>query len=193
MCAAARIVEAVRERARNRLPSNVKGEYDSFHVRRGDFQYKKVKVDAEVLYEESKDQLQEGTTLYIATDERNKSFFDPLKKKYDVTFLDDYLHLIQGVNPNYYGMLDQLVAYKGRVFFGTWFSTLSGYINRMRGYYSVKHRLDGYEKGVLKSYYFTPKDKKLSMTKYMAVKKPLYMREFPVSWRDIDKSVGLLL
>lgn len=192
VCAAARIVKAVRERARNRSPSNVKGEYDSFHVRRGDFQYKKVKVGADVLYEQSKDQLQEGATLYIATDERDKEFFNLLKQKYDVTFLDDYMHLIQGVNPNYYGMLDQLVAYKGRVFFGTWFSTLSGYINRMRGYYSVKNHLDGYERGTLQSYYFVPSDKKLTMTKYMAVKKPLYMREFPVSWRDIDKSVNQL-
>jgi hypothetical protein len=191
VCAAARIVKAVRERARKHSPSNTNGEYDSFHVRRGDFQYKKVKVEADVLDKQSQNELQEGGfgSLYIATDERDKAFFDPLKSKYDVTFLDDYMHLIKGVNPNYYGMLDQLVAYKGRVFFGTWFSTLSGYINRMRGYYSVKHQLEGYEKGILPSYYFVPKDKKHQMTKYMAVKKPLYMREFPVSWRDIDKSV----
>ena len=89
-----------------------------------------MKIEAEQLYEESKDELEEGSLLYIATDERNKSFFDPLKKHYQLAFLDDYIHLIEGVNPNYYGMLDQLVAYKGKVFFGTWFSTLSGYINR---------------------------------------------------------------
>ena len=108
---------------------------------------------------------------------------------YDVMFLDDFMHLIEGVNPNYYGMLDQLVAYKGRVFFGTWFSTLSGYINRMRGYYSVKAQLEGYELGTLPSYYFVPKDKKFQMTKYMPVKLPIYMREFPTSWRDIDNSL----
>ena len=44
-------------------------------------------------------------------------------------------------------MLDQLVASKGRVFFGTWWSTLSGYVNRMRGYYISKHGLDGHEDG----------------------------------------------
>jgi len=189
VCAAARIVKAVRERARKHSPSNTKGEYDSFHVRRGDFQYKKVKVEVDVLISESKDELQEGGSLYIASDERRKEFFEPLKAKYDVTFLDDYMHLIEGVNPNYYGMLDQLVAYKGRVFFGTWFSTLSGYINRMRGYYAAKHKLEGYEKGILPSYYFVPKQKKMQMAKYMPIKKPIYMREFPTSWRDIDKSV----
>lgn len=102
------------------------------------------------------------------------------------------MHLIEGINPNYYGMLDQLVAFKGRVFFGTWFSTLSGYINRMRGYYSVKAKLEGFEKGQLDSYYFFPADKKNQMEKYFPVKKPIYMREFPVSWRGIDKGIDQL-
>ena len=53
-------------------------------------------------------------------------------------------------------MLDQLIASKGRVFFGTFFSTLSGYVNRMRGYYIAKHKLDGYEEGTQESYYFFP-------------------------------------
>jgi hypothetical protein len=123
-------------------------------------------------------------------------------------------------------MLDQLVAYKGEVFFGTWFSTLSGYVNRlvsfssfylnwifsqtfnlyyfvfltlsfalfsrMRGYYSAKHKQEGYEEGILNSYYFVPKEKKQQMRKYRAVKLPIYMREFPTSWRDIDKGIGEL-
>jgi len=161
VCAAARIVNGVRERARTHDDKNTGGEYDSFHVRRGDFQYKRVKVEADVLYDESKDQLKPGGTLYIATDERKKEFFNVLKDHYDVTFMDDYMHLIKGVNPNYYGMLDQLVAYKGRVFFGTWFSTLSGYVNRMRGYYSQKNKLQGYELGQLKSFYFVPEKKKI--------------------------------
>jgi hypothetical protein len=193
VCAAARIVNAVRERARKKSPENEKGEYDSFHVRRGDFQYKGTRVEATVLYQESKEHLKEGATLYIATDERDKTFFEPLKNHYDVTFLDDYMDLIEGVNTNYYGMLDQLVAYKGRVFYGTYRSTLSGYINRMRGYYSTKEKLPGYELGTLQSYYFVPKDKKYVMSKYSAVKLPLFMQEFPVSWRDIDKGTDTLV
>lgn len=187
VCAAARIVNAVRQRARKNSMENTNGEYDSFHVRRGDFQYKKTRVEASVLYEVSREHLKEGGTLYIATDERDKTFFDTLKEHYDVTFLDDYMDLIKGVNTNYYGMLDQLVAYKGRVFYGTYRSTLSGYINRMRGYYSTKEKLPGYELGTLRSYYFVPEDRKYAMTKYSAVKLPLFMQEFPVSWRDIDK------
>ena len=191
MCAAARIVAAVRERAAANSP-NQSTDYDSFHIRRGDFQYKNTRITADQIYEKSKDQLTEGTTLYIATDERDKSFFSPLQGHYNLTFLDDYMHLIEGVNPNYYGMLDQLVAYRGSKFFGTWFSTLSGFVNRMRGYASVKQKWPGHERGSLPSFYFFPDEKKFQMDQYMAVKLPIYMREFPVSWRDIDRGIGKL-
>jgi hypothetical protein len=62
----------------------------------------------------------------------------------------------------------------------------------MRGYYSAKHKQEGYEEGILNSYYFVPKEKKQQMRKYRAVKLPIYMREFPTSWRDIDKGIGEL-
>lgn len=105
VCAAARIVKAVRERAKRKSASNKNGEYDSMHVRRGDFQYKNVKVGIDKIYAESKEALKDHGTIYIATDEKKKDFFLPLKaQQYDVTFLDDYKDLIQGVNPSYYGM-----------------------------------------------------------------------------------------
>ena len=136
------------------------------------------------------------------------------------------LHILLSLFASFYGMLDQLVASKGRVFVGTWWSTLSGYVNRMRGYYISKHKLDGYLDGTMPSYYFFPvsttnlllrkthilditpfpisprclpvyilllfvpkDDKSTQMQKYQPVKKPIYMREFPTSWRDIDKGI----
>ena len=51
------------------------------------------------------------------------------------------------------GMLDQVIASQGRVFVGTWYSTFTGYINRLRGYYG---------KPKTTSYYFWPK-KRLEM------------------------------
>ncbi|KAL7547776.1 hypothetical protein ACHAWF_011053 [Thalassiosira exigua] len=184
MCAAARVVEAVRKRSKDK-----DGLFDSMHVRRGDFQYKKTRLEAEKLLKISKDKLEEGGLLFIATDERDKSFFQPFREHYDVVFLDDFKDLLEGINTNFYGMLDQLVASKGRVFFGTWWSTLSGYVNRMRGYYIAKHKLEGWQDGSMNSYYFFPHEKTNQMKQYMPVKKPIYMREFPTSWRDIDKGV----
>jgi len=192
-CAAARVVNAIRERARNKQSKNIDGIFDSMHIRRGDFQYKGTRIDAEELVETSSDLIPAGTTVYIATDERNKSFFKPLADKYDVVYLDDFRHLIKGINTNYYGMLDQLIASRGRVFVGTYFSTFTGFINRMRGYRAVKDKLSHSENGIIESYYFVPLNKKYIMKKYSPVKKAFYAREFPTAWRDIDKGIGELL
>ena len=80
---------------------------------------------------------------------------------------------------------DQLIASKGRVFVGTWWSTLSGYVNRMRGYYISKHKLEGYKDGTMESYYFFPDEKASQMKKYMPVKK--------VSLRSSSTSVQLFI
>ena len=63
----------------------------------------------------------------------------------------------------------------------------------MRGYHAEKNKLEGYELGKIDSYYFTPENKKNEMIKYQAVKGPFFSREFPVSWRDIDKGFALWL
>jgi len=189
ICAAARVVEAVREHAILKNATNTEGIYDAMHVRRGDFQFSPTQLPADELYDLSKGNLEQGSTLYVATDEKNKTFFEPLKKHYDVVFLDDFLHVLPGVNTNYYGMIDQLVCYKSRIFYGTWWSTLSGYVNRMKGYYTAKHELEGYKDGTLRSFYFTPPERVLQMRSYIPVRKPIYMREFPISWRDIDQGI----
>jgi hypothetical protein len=191
ICSAARVVEAVRLHAKkntNHTPSNTDGIYDAVHVRRGDFQYTPTRLPADELYKLSPE-LTEGATLYIATDERDKSFFDIFKEHYDVVFLDDFMHVIADVDTNYYGMIDQLVSYKSRVFYGTWWSTLSGYVNRMRGYYITKHKLEGYKDGTMRSWYFTPEERVQQMREYIPVRKPIYCREFPTSWRDIDQGI----
>jgi hypothetical protein len=65
ICAAARVVEAVRARSKSK-----DGLFDSMHVRRGDFQYKGTRLEADELIKKSKDKLEQGGLLYIATDEK---------------------------------------------------------------------------------------------------------------------------
>lgn len=116
-CAAARVVEALRQRAQHRDPvNNPYGDFDAFHVRRGDFQYRSTRVSAMEMYNISKDEIPEGTTVYIGTDERDHSFFADMARHYDIVFLDDFAHLVQGVNTNYFGMLDQLITSQSRTF-----------------------------------------------------------------------------
>ena len=122
-CAAARVVQAVRERARQRDNDNPEGLYHAFHVRRAEFQYVRTRVSAADMYNISQPEIPEGSTVYMATDERDKSFFEPLKGLYDLVYLDDFSHLLEGINTNFYGMIDQLVASKSSIFFGCWFST----------------------------------------------------------------------
>ena len=93
-------------------------------------------------------------------------------------------------------MIDQVVAAKGRIFFGSFQSTFSGYTNRIRGYYSTYNKLPGYEDGSTLSYYFAGDYDQAEvadvMTHYTNIAEPFWQREFPVSWRDIDKGIDLL-
>merc|ERR1711935_32641 len=123
-----------------------------------------------------------NSTIFIATDERDKFFFEPLRANYDLLFLDDFKEELKGVNTNYYGMVDQLVASKGRIFFGCFFSTFTGYIMRLRGYHSVKANLPGNEDGVLpNSYYYATRDNKFIMQKYTVLRGGFFNREYPTS------------
>jgi len=185
-CAAARIVDAIRDKAVEN--GNADGDFDTFHIRRGDFQYKDTRQDAPVLLSNIQDKIPDNSTIYIATDERKKEFFEPFKQRYNIYFLDDFKHLIEGLNTNYYGMLDQLIASRGRTFVGTFYSTFTGYINRMRGYHSTKKKLDGYDLGTINSYYFHPKNRVNEMKIYKPLK-ATFSREYPVSWFDIDKGI----
>ena len=193
-CAAARVVEAVRKRARERDPKgNPNGEFDSFHIRRGDFQYKNTRLEADQIYENVKGDIPDKTTVFVATDHQGKPWFKNLTKHYDMVFLKDFKKELEGVNTNYYGMIDQLVASRGRIFFGCMHSTFSGFIFRIRGYHSQKDQLPGWEAGTLHhSFYYTGKKDKGIYEHYTAVHSPVYAREYPTSWRDIDKGIDML-
>ena len=182
-CAAARVVHAMRQLAKKN--GNADGEFDTFHIRRGDFQYKQTRINATEIFNNTYDILEEGGTIFIATDERDKSFFKPLRKRYHIYFLDDFHQLISGISPNYYGMLDQRIASRGRTFIGAYYSTFTGYINRMRGYHSQKDKSPGHEKGILRSFYYVELKHKYEMIKYKSVHPPMWGREFPVGKNQI--------
>ena len=179
-CAAARVVQAVRNKAREN--GNPDGEFDTFHVRRGDFKdaYEMSMMEADEIIENTANVLEENSTIFIATDERDKSFFDPFRKLYNIYFLDDFMHLVPDISTAHYGLLDQRVASRGETFIGTYHSTFTGYINRMRGYHSQKDKLTGYQKGIISSYYYAPHHNKRDMRHYSPIVGPVWAREFPL-------------
>ena len=74
-CIAGRIVGALQAEAKG-------AGYNAWHIRRGDLQYKVVKVEASVMRTATDDVLEAGKLTYVATDERNKTFFAPLAERY---------------------------------------------------------------------------------------------------------------
>ncbi len=104
------------------------------HIRRGDFkrQYNMQTRTIEELYLASKDILKANSTIFIATDEPDKSFFQPLGDYYDICFLDDFHHLLDDIDSNLFGLIEQMVLSKGDIFIGTYYSTFSAYVFRIR-------------------------------------------------------------
>jgi hypothetical protein len=148
------------------------------------------RVEIDVIFNNTFDVLEENTTVYIATDERDKPFFDLLRKRYKIYFMDDFKDLLTDVNTNYFGMVDQLVASRGRTFIGTFYSTFTGYINRVRGYHSQKDKAEGHDLGVINSYFDIPLNRKYEMREYRPLRPAFWAREFPIGWRDLDKGIG---
>jgi len=193
MCAAGRIVSLLREKARAIDEENINGDFDTLHIRRSDFQrqYPSTQLEAMELFNLSKEELTPGSVVFIATDHMDKAFFQPFSDVYNVFFLSDFKDTLSDLNISYLPMVDQIVASKGKIFYGTFYSTFTGYITRLRGYYATKNHMDGYKEGITKSYYFFPSNKKRDVLEYKSVMGPFWAREFPVAWRDINLDVKL--
>jgi hypothetical protein len=77
------------------------------HVRcRGEFQYKEVKIPAANMLANVGQFIPEGQLLFIATDERNKSFFDAFHDRFPrIRYLDDFMDYaeLREINPNFLG------------------------------------------------------------------------------------------
>mmetsp|Transcript_4121 Transcript_4121/g.9159 ORF Transcript_4121/g.9159 Transcript_4121/m.9159 type:complete len:540 (-) Transcript_4121:676-2295(-) len=176
-CAAGRVIDLLKEDSM-KVAGSDKPQFSAMHVRRGDFQYKKTKIGAEEWYENTNDLFHPNEIIYIATDEKNKTFFEPLHKHYTLRFLSDFSDAagLNELDPNLMGMIDTIVASQGRLFVGTWFSTFTGYINRMRGYYGMPGTAS----------YYSQTDRKLNTHKWENPSKVMTAREWPTAWVRID-------
>lgn len=154
------------------------GGFSALHIRRGDFQFSKQKISAEEWWENTQEVWLPNEILYIATDEKDRTFFDPIKEHRTIRFLSDYWDEagLDDVDPNYIGMIETIIASRGRAFAGTWFSTFTAYINRMRGYHGMDMKL---------SYYGTT-ERKYAMHTWTYPEPGYVAREFPLVWDGID-------
>ncbi|KAI3804886.1 hypothetical protein L1987_26756 [Smallanthus sonchifolius] len=79
------------------IAAKMNWDFDSVHVVRGEKarnqeQWPNLAADTspDALLSSLQDKVDDGRNLYIATDESDVSFFDPLKDKYSTHFLDEY-------------------------------------------------------------------------------------------------------
>jgi len=117
--------------------------WHSAHIRRGDFQYKETQLSAMDILKVFKTKIPLNSVIYIATDEKNLSFFDILNKHYKIyyfnSFKNDPFILNTLTNNNFIGMIEQMICKDGFHFFGTYYSTFTHYIIRQRGYINNKN------------------------------------------------------
>ena len=186
-CAAGKIIRLLQDEGKQRgfnVDAEGAGGYSALHVRRGDLQYKEVIISAEEWYENTAKLYKPKEILYIATDERKKEFFDPIAKHHDLRFLGDYTEKagLDKLDSSLMGMVEIVVASRGRLFVGTWHSTFSGYITRLRGYYGVSKM----------SNYYSYMPRRFIMHKWVYPSGNYAAREFQSAWLGIDGDEPIL-
>jgi hypothetical protein len=110
--------------------------YFAIHIRRNDFQYKDLFISCEDILANLKEIVPLYSTLYVATDHKEKEFFKPLEDNYNVVYYDTIANRID-LHPedvNWIPIIEQLICTRSIKFIGMKLSTLSSYVYRMRGY-----------------------------------------------------------
>ena len=170
-CAGAKLVAAVRQTSKH---LGFHGEYYALHIRRGDFQFKQVKISAAKIVQNLRGNaiIPRNSLVYVATDDprgvcdgcrSNGKPCPPLtgnngdrppgcpadpswdafwRNGWILVFSSNFTNprshnLLGGINPNYLGMMETIVCSRATAFAGTWFSTFTGYIHRLRGYHGL--------------------------------------------------------
>lgn len=107
-------------------------KYSCIHIRRNELQYKTSFLSAKASLDNIKGTFLSGETIYIATDETEKDFFQAfINEGFQIKQYKD----VRRDEPNKFdGMIEQLICAFGRVFVATSTSTFSSYINRLRLY-----------------------------------------------------------
>jgi hypothetical protein len=119
------------------------GRYAAIHIRRGDFQYKETRLEADAIMSNISPLINKAnesyafTSLYISSDEKNMDFFKPFFDRFgrqNVKFLSDYAHILKddNVEEGFHGMIEQIVCVGAELFIGTELSTFSAHITRLR-------------------------------------------------------------
>lgn len=167
------------------------GRFYTFHIRRGDFAHIGLVNDAKEIVDATKGIVPKDATVYIATDEDDRSWFSSFHERYkEVYYLDNFQSHLKAIDSSFYGFIDQIVAARGDAFFGAYKSTFSAQIITMMGHYSQTNKSPGYEDGEINAYFYAPSEVKYAYREgYRAFRgdeDPIDMA-YPLAWRGIDE------
>ena len=147
------------------------GEYHAIHVRKGDFLRQQKEASEKTLVNALLSKIPEHSTLYVATDDPSE-WLDDLREYYNVLIFQNVSDALNPPpDPKFVGPVEQLVASRAKIFFGTWWSTFTGYIMRIRGHL-----------GLESSSFYTMKDYRDEMTQFHACQGRGWWREWPSMW-----------
>ena len=190
-CIGGRIVEQLALRADPSLSLPIstlqRTKYVAFHIRRGDFQHGWVKLPAEEILKLTGALVPDraNRVVYIATDERNSSWFDPFRKAFKaVYFLNDFVTRddeLKEIERNKQGMLEQIVCASSDIFIGTPLSTFTGYITRIRGYMNVT------VPGIYERTFYYMEKHRMQLHESPHIHVPFWPREFTEAFAGIEE------
>eukprot|EP00757_Euglenozoa_sp_SAG-D1_P004004 gene4004-2253_t len=114
--------------------------YTCVHARREDFKihYPMMVLSPDMLVDNIIDQLLPGESVYFATDESDKVFWNQVKSRlnhFNIFTLRDLKPQIANDTPAYkLPIIENILCSKARLFFGTRLSTFTSLIHRLRGF-----------------------------------------------------------
>jgi len=190
-CRAGQIVEALRQAS---VKEGNHGEFYTFHIRRGDFAHIGLVDDSQEIIDITLGIVPRDAIVYIATDQKDKTWFSAFQNHFrGVYFLEDFPSQTEGMeDTSFFGFLDQIVASRGKAFFGAFQSTFTAHIITMMGYYSQIHKSPGYENGVIPAYFYAPTE---VTNTYQDGYRPFRVNEdliemaYPLGWTGIDNGI----
>lgn len=119
--------------------SSMVGDYNSVHIRRTDFlhcyKHNIESISSNLtVFNSIRQYFDTSIPLYIATDEKNKNFFNLVRENYKVYFFDDICKFLPyDISELEKTVIEQTVCSKSNKFYGTFYSTYSSRINIIRG------------------------------------------------------------
>ncbi|MCF2152072.1 hypothetical protein IQ276_037880 [Desmonostoc muscorum LEGE 12446] len=106
------------------------GDYNSLHLRRGDFFYL---LEPDVVVECLENIFLNKQNLFLATDEKQKEILQPLYQKFNIISLNNFLDEIGEITNNeIIGCIEQYICIHSKIFIGTHRSTFTNVIKQAR-------------------------------------------------------------